>query len=443
MEYKLNKSEFYKVGYCLAGLFMFLFLFGILSLSSYAVSPSTRSLSLSPSESYSEIYGTYYYSYDLDDYSVPVTTITTSTGGSGYTQNNYNGTVRGSNTVHLVTSEGDFVVNINQGLSDVNDRTVTVLGVPQRVYAEFNAYNNQSSAVTTYATFQVNSISVSDLNLNSGGGRFSDYSSFSFLNSTNSVGFVSSFGGSLYDAGSLICYNVKDIDVPLASFPLDSYVNFSDIGALNYVFYFNFYTSSQSAPDLTGLGVYLVRNGVTTFYPLSNATYVGVSQSTITGFSCHSYYINVDLGFFDSLNDFSFTFSVPAGLKGLDFSLLKFKATVSDYMGFVQQNWDNISPSVTTTNQNIAQSVSDIGTAQTFESGAFSDFDTSMTSSGLDTFSLSFNSTPLYWCAGLINTFYNYMPSGFQYLLMFVAFIGILVIVLNIAGRVVRRFGGD
>ena len=63
-------------------------------------------------------------------------------------------------------------------------------------------------------------------------------------------------------------------------------------------------------------------------------------------------------------------------------------------------------------------------------------------SSGLDSFSMSFASTPLLWVSSIITTFYNNMPSSFQYLLMFVAFVGILVIIFNISGRVIRRFGG-
>ena len=447
-EYKLSPKSKYSVFYLLCGLFMFFFMFAIFNLCSYASSFQSSSVSIAPNESYSETYGLQTYSYNLDDYSIPVTTITTTSSGSGWTRGVSSTVARGSNTIHLVTSEGDFVVNVSQGTADGSNtnHTVTVLGVPQRVYSIFDVYNDTSSAKSVYAVTRIDSISVSDVGTRFGlGNHISDYSSFSLVNSLTAVQYYSSFNSDDLSLGECIIRDFQDISTTNLT-PTPMWTGFSHLNNDKFLFVFYVEGPSHALDTYFSSLNFRVYTYNTLYHDYFMSDFNIVRADVLPGGGIGlSFACEFDLPSSSSVDTAAFYFTATSSVvcTRLSYGLFSYKATIADYMDYVKSNWDNISPSVTDTNQNIAQSVSDIGTAQTFETGAFTDFDTSMTTSGLDTFSLSFASAPLLWCASIINTFYNNMPSGFQYLLMFVAFVGILVIVLNIAGRVVRRFGGD
>lgn len=440
MEYKLKKSEFYRIAYLVAGLLMFLFLFGIFNLSSYAVSPSTRSLSLAPSESYSETYGSYFYTYDPSDYDMPITTITTSTGGSGYSSINYTGTVRGSNTVHLVTSVGDYVVNINQGLTDPQSRTVSVLGVPQRAYAVFDAYNNQSSAVSTYATFTVNSISVSNAGGNGlNASNYSDYSSYSPVNSLTGGTCDSAFYSASYNAGDPLLFSFSDLNTSNLTFN-PSYMNIPLSRHNDIMCVFTFSCTSSSNPISSFVGYFGYDNSAHPFY-LSDLDILLYNVSgSIYRYLC-IYRTSFDLSSDFGVGNFIITGSTSSSISDFSFSLLSHKYTIADYMDYVQQNWDNISPTVTNTDANTSQSVSTVGSASSYESSQFANFDNLVTQTGVDSFSLSSVSVPLLWVGGLITSCYNALPSSIQYLLMFVGVFGLICMILNVFGRVTSRIG--
>lgn len=452
MEYKLSKFEFYKVAYLLSGLFMFLFLFGILSLSSFASSGTFHGW-YAQENVQNESYISFLNNFNPNDYNGMVEpgfdysysfTITKSIISGQSTSNltvNFN--------VHVVTDEGDkiigtimFPMQTSSPLTQTFSYSGSCFGVPSYSYLEVIA-SSEWARIAGNFSFDSWSLNVTPRDFGSVGDYVADYSSFNYVTLSQDA-FISStyWGINRLNAGQI--YNLH--------FPK---YNQSTLYSIYPFFYQSEYSNSfmykirYKGTPLTAFSCSFVQQNLrdlsqskTTIYTLSDLKYVETAQ----GYHTYLLFIDVPNGFNATSNDVLYITSASnsgGNFQDVTFSMMQRSLTISDYMTQVQDQWSSITPNVTTTNTNIARSVSDIGDAQTFETSAFTDFDSSMSTSGLDTFSLSFSSTPLLWCASIINTFYNNMPSGFQYLLMFVAFVGILVIVLNIAGRVVRRFGGD
>ena len=467
-EYKLSAKSKYSVFYLLSGLFMFFFMFAILNLSSYAqtgsysISPNTDSTGFEYTFKEVEFSSSYYHA----DYSFPYTSFRTylsfSTGSSTYVRNI-------SLELHLVTSVGDFVVEQCQGTGTSETHSgVKVEGYPICYYAilKGNYVNNTSSTVTVTCTYTIDNVSVSNepnnvtrslssissdttriLNILGSSSSditipntFSDYSSYSPVSVSATFETFPAFGQDKVPAGSLFSFYLDNYSGSTLSFA--DWINFSATAQTHFVYVVNFDVTTRltSAPFLE---LWVRGSSGGNLYTLTNPTFVYTGAGT--GYYNYTVYFEFDLPDVDNFELYriymadsssGYTFSHPS------YMLLAKKYTIEDYMKFAQSQWDNISPSVTDTNTNIAQSVSDIGTAQTFETSAFTNFNNQFSSSGLDSFSLSFASTPLLWVSSVITTFYNNMPSTFQYLLMFVAFIGILCTVLNVFGRVAQRFGG-
>lgn len=469
-EYKLSAKSKYSVLYLLCGLFMFFFMFAILSINGHC---ATGSLSCNPDGYTEQIIGYTRISYStswgsmVDPYTRLVSgDIKFVESSSAYFKN-------ASMEAHFVTSCGDYVVlstDSNNSTSSISSTYYRMLeGYPVAYYFVVRATTNGTAPNinSCYVTLTYNLPSNPSVYDNGGlsenirsissdtqqilsllGGSsdvtipssFSDYSSYSPVSISATFETFNSFGLVKVPAGSLFSFYFDNYSGSTLSFA--DWINFSATGSSDFIYVVNFDCNTRlSNADFLELWVRGSSGG--NLYTLTNPTFVYTGAGT--GYFNYTAYFEFTLPDNDDFelyrvympdNSSGYTFSHPS------YSLLSKKYTIDDYMKYTHDQWDNISPSVTDTNTNIAQSVSDIGTAQTFESSAFTNFDTQLSSSGLDTFSMSYASTPLLWVSGIITTFYNNMPSTFQYLLMFVAFVGILVIIFNISGRVIRRFGG-
>lgn len=484
MEYKLNKSEFYRIMYLLAGLFMFLFLFGILSLSSFAKTTSFNLKTASPRPTSSD--GSCVVSFGTPSFTVNIPQ-------DSAVASSYSKTFYYSTNLYVTTTSGTFLLRSdnynftatvypNQGNTFTSDLHMSGIGsfelAGQFISADlvldsddiidYYTFNGTEYGTTTSGSYgstyrgdlygsmrsEIKGFGISAVNSNfvtvSHGSGFSssfnhfpysDYSTYSPVNVANNVPFDSAFTTNTLGVGSPMLVDFPDyVGTSFAFCPSD--VNFMAINDTSLIFSLSYFTDPVNDP-VTSLSLTIkdmYNNPLASKIKTdSNSRFLGVVGSYyqwITFFE-----VNLDRPSAFNMLRFSLSGTSAGTIHGLSFGLFQRKLTLNDYMDYVKDNWNNISPNVTTTNQNIAQSQTDIGTAQTFETDAFTDFDSAMTSSGLDNFSLSFNSTPLFWCASIINTFYNNMPVGFQYLLSFVAFIGILCTVLNIFGRVAQRFG--
>ena len=482
-EYKLSAKSKYSVCYLLCGLFMFFFMFAILNLSSYAKTTSFNLKTASPRPTSSG--GSCTVSFGTPSFTVNIPADSSLAQSQSktfyYSTNLYVTTTAG--TFLLRTDSYNFTATVypNQVNTFTSNLHMTGIGsfdlLGQFISAdlvldsddpiEYYTFNGTEYGTTTSGSYgttyrgdlyggmrsEIKGFGISAVNSNfvsvssssssgSGGFNFSDYASNSYANLAGTIQLKSDFGGNKVSSGNICAFNFdgshQDLQFTSNYVPFVRPANASNV---SFVISYNGLGSGASAISsmdfwvLDGGGSGSINYGVSDFRYARNGP-------------MYSYTLNIDFPATTSGNNelvyFNFfNVSLPYAISDYSFSVQFYKATIADYMQYVKDNWNVISPNVTITNQNIVQSQTDIGTAQTFETSAFSDFDTAMSSSGLDTFSLSFNSTPLFWASGIINTFYNNMPSGFQYLLMFVAFMGILVIVLNIAGRVVRRFGGD
>lgn len=481
-EYKLSAKSKYSVLYLLCGLFMFFFMFAILNLSSYAKTTSFNLKTVSPRPTSSG--GSCTVSFGTPSFTVNIPQ--DSSVASSYSKTFYYSTnlyvTTTSGTFLLRTDNYNFTATVypNQGNTFTSDLHMSNIGsfdldgqfisadlvLDSDDIIDYYTFNGTEYGTLTSGTYQtyrgdlyggmrseIKGFGISAVNSNfvtvsssSGSGtsgfNFSDYASNSYANLAGTIQLKSDFGGNKFSSGNICAFNFDGSHQDLQF--TSNYVPFvrpANASTVSFVISYNGLGSGASAISsmdfwvLDGGGSGSIKYGVSDFYfgrsgPMYSYTLTVNFPATTSGHS--------ELVYFNFFN-----VSLPYAISDYSFSVQFYKATIADYMQYVKDNWNDIAPSVTDTNQNIAQSVSDIGTAQTFETSAFTDFDSSMSTSGLDTFSLSFASTPLLWCASIINTFYNNMPSGFQYLLMFVAFVGILFIVLNIGGRVVRRFGGD
>lgn len=303
-----------------------------------------------------------------------------------------------------------------------------------------SGYNYGSSKLRNnyFGISSVNSsfVSVTPNSGSSSSSSFDGYTSFSPLH----LGFDKTYNGVTYSAGSPTVFDVTNYS---SSTPIFNNQSFYFEKPVNFDYRITYmYTSSSDNAFLSSSSYFRLLNGYVN-------ERIDISEFTEIHYYLNGYYTYVydyfgkgELsGYFNGLI-LNGSISNGATITGGKMAIYEYKMTLNDYMNKVNSQWDSISPGVSDLNQNTAQSVSDIGTAQTFETSAFDNFNTQFSSSGLDTFSLSFASTPLLWVSSIITTFYNNMPAMFQYLLMFVAFVGILCTVLNVFGRVAQRFGG-
>lgn len=445
-EYKLSAKSKYSVYYLLCGLFMFFFMFSILHVSSYADNGSRVFIirdSVNTGSSTNISIGN------------PLFTVSASSQSGNY--------VSFSSSLYVTTSEGTYLVDCGSSTLNTSSSPITNFGFGLRAnysldlpgsfincYLEYSVHDNFSGSInditSSYDTLYISSsyIYISSFNnfvtvspsSSSSSGSFDGYSSFSPLR----LGFDLSYNGVTYSAGSPTVFNISNWNstTPIfnnRSFLFEKPVNFDY--RISYI-----YTSLSDNSFLSSSSYFRLLNGY-------DQQRIDISEFTAIHYYWNGVYTYVydyfgkgDMsGYFNGLV-FNGSISNGATITGGTMAIYEFKMTLNDYMNKVNAQWDSINPSVTDLNQNTAQSVSDIGTAQTFESSAFDNFNNNFSSSGLDTFSMSFASTPLLWVSSIITTFYNNMPSTFQYLLMFVAFVGILCTVLNVFGRVAQRFGG-
>lgn len=433
-EYKLSAKSKYSVLYLLCGLFMFFFMFAILNLSSFAssitpVNYNFNSLNWNgidvPAFRYT-ISGTGHFTY-------------VGAGGSQYTAQQSFYVVTENGAINLANYKETFTSTST--VSRSVSYSGTCLGKPINFYIE----NNDLSAgygvwVWDSVNLTFTPIDWSDTSSFGGGSssQLSDYSSYSFVSSANQIEFDSSFGLPLFKTGSPVFYNFNPYSGTHYFTPTRTNIAVSrPKNKCKYLFMFSCRSAISSLSlnirdlsDANNGGVYPIR--------LSDM----IVNSSYNEQYFYYYFLELDEGTDTKFLLFNFDVTTSSSCNDFCFACLQYKATISDYMDYVQKNYQDINPSVIDLNQNTAQSVSDISTAQTFETSAFDNFDTQFSQSGLDTFSMSFASTPLLWVSSIITTFYNNMPSTFQYLLMFVAFVGILCTVLNVFGRVAQRFGG-
>ena len=456
MEYKLKKSDLYRVCYLVAGILMFLFLFGIFNLSSYADNGSRVFIIR---DSVNTGSSTHIFIGD------PRFTVTASSQSGNY--------ISFSSSLYVTTTEGTYLVDCGSSTLNTSSSPITNFGFGLRAnysldlpgsfincYLEYTVHDNFSGSInditSSYDTVYISSsyIYVSSFNsfvtVTSSSSAlsdsplsdvFSDYSSYSPLTLMNNVSFRSDYSNVIVSAGSPCLFSFKGLNTTSLNFS-PRYLTFN-IPKGHSKILIVFIVDNKSSVVSNDLNFNVYYNGSQTNYGSSDFSIIrSYTDGTNYRWVCSKVFE------FDSDLDMNLVYMVlqgnsPSTISSLNFMGYIYKATVADYMQYVQSQWDNINPSVTDLNQNTSQSVSTVGSASTYESAQFSSFDNLVTQTGVDSFSLSTVSVPLLWVGGLITTCYNNLPSSIQYLLMFVGVMGLIVIILNSGSRVIRRFGGD
>ena len=469
-EYKLSTKSKYSVLYLLSGLFMFFFMFAIFSINGHC---ATGSLSCNPDGYTEQIVGYTRISYNTSWHSMvePYTSLVSgdikfSESSSAYFKN-------ASMEAHFVTSCGDYVVlstdsnNTTSSISSTYHRKLQ--GYPVAYYFVVRATTNGTAPNinSCYVTLtynlpsnpsvydndglantlrSVNSDTSQILALLGGGDSpltdvFSDYSSYSPLTLMNNVSFRSDYSSEVVSAGSPCLFSFDSLSTSSLNFS-PRYLTFN-LPSGHSKLLIVFIVDNQSNVVSNDLNFNVYYNGVQTNYSVSDFNVIrSFTDGTNYRWVCSKVFE------FDSDIDMNLVYMVlqgtsPSTISSFNFMGYIYKATIADYMQYTKDQWNNVAPTVTNTDINTAQSVSTVGSASTFESAQFDNFDNIVSSSGIDHFSLSFASAPLLWCGSLITTCYNNLPSSIQYLFMAVGFVGILMLILNVFGRVVKRVGGD
>lgn len=441
-EYKLTKTSKYSLFYLLSGLFMFFFIFAILNLSSFAQTGSFHGWYAQENvQNYAYI--DWLQNFDSDDFKGLSNPCFDYDYSFTITHHAYNSDYNASSVtvnyiMHVVTSNGDMIIGsfLCPSLVDSASRTYTssgtCFGIPSYSYLEV-------ISSTDWARI-AGAVEVSSWSFNvtpreySSSFDYSDYSSFSPVNVLSSFYSNSDFGSIFYPQDSIYHF----------SFPLYSGTNIQSCGWVSfrcssssrYIYSFTF--SCANFTDLNNCSLSVMDSNNNTLYFTPHLSWIGFDSDNNYLYYCYfDFTLDPDVYKIALFGSSTYPIIAPT------YSFNVYKGTINDYMTYVQNQWSNISPNVTQTNSNIADSVSTVGSASTFESAQFDNFDNIVSSSGIDRFSLSFASAPLLWCGSLVTTCYNNLPSSIQYLFMAVGFVGILMLILNVFGRVVKRVGGD
>ena len=485
-EYKLSAKSKFSVCYFLCGLFMFFFMFAILNLSSYAKTTSFNLKTASPRPTSFD--GSCTVSFGTPSFTVNIPQ------DSGV-QSSYSKTFYYTTNLYVTTTAGTFLLRTdnynftatvypNQGNTFSSDLHMTGIGSFELAgqfisadlvldsddvidYFTFNGseygtltsgiyqtyrgdlYGGMRSEIRGFGISSVNSnfVSVSNSSSNSSSFdlfNFSDYSSFSPLNTSSVVKSKPNFGGKFYPAGSTINYTFLDVTQPSQGV-FESYICFSDYGSGDYIFYYSILSTSSSL-DLEHIYLGLVCDGVNYTFSQNQFSLVSSTHLDSTTYQ-YTYSVSVSVPYKDGIrNCFLLPYFPYSGVTGISFSGYKIKGTISDYMEFVKNNYDTINPSVIDTNTNTSQTVTDIGTVKLSEGQVFTGFDSLTSTSGFDSFSLTSVTSvasAMNFLSTCIVTVFNGLPSGFRWLIQAIGCIGIISLLLNVFGRVGQRMHMD
>lgn len=128
-----------------------------------------------------------------------------------------------------------------------------------------------------------------------------------------------------------------------------------------------------------------------------------------------------------------------SGLVHGAFCVNKFVGTVADQLNLDNYQWNYQPTNINQFNQNNSSTGGAINSADSAEQGFFDNYDTAVSSSGIENFDLSVIGNSLLFVQTLVNRFYNILPDKLQYLIFASLVFGVLGAILGVTRYVIKH----
>lgn len=121
------------------------------------------------------------------------------------------------------------------------------------------------------------------------------------------------------------------------------------------------------------------------------------------------------------------------------FCVNKFVGTVADQLNLDNYQWNYKPTNIDTFNQNNTTTGGAIDSADSAEQGFFDNYDSAVSSSGIENFDLSVIGNSLLFVQMLVNRFYSILPDKLQYLIFASLVFGVLGAILGVTRYVIKH----